>query len=122
MHFIIRWIVTAIAVAAAVAWTPGVAILTPDSTVEAVAVIALFLALINMTIKPVLKVIGAPVTILTLGLFALFANTLLFYLAAWCAGIFGVDVYISSFWAAFCAAIVISIVTCILDLIPGLKG
>lgn len=121
MHFIIRWIVTAIAVAAAVAWAPGVVVVSPGSTVEAIAIIALFLALINMTIKPVLKVIGAPITVLTLGLFALFANTLLFYLAAWCAGLFGVEVLISSFWSAFCAAIIISIVTCLLDLIPGLK-
>lgn len=121
MHFIIRWIVTAIAIAAAVAWTPGVTIVAPDSAVEGIAVIGLFLALINMTIKPVLKVIGAPITVLTLGLFALFVNTLLFYLAAWCAGLFGVEVFISSFWAAFSAALVISIVTCLLNLIPGLK-
>ncbi|MGI6590906.1 MAG: phage holin family protein [Eggerthellaceae bacterium] len=121
MHFIIRWIITAIAVAAAIAVVPGIQITSPQSSVEAIAVIALFLALINMVIKPILKVLGAPITILTLGLFALVVNTLLFYLAAACAGMFGVEVSIASFWSAFFAAIIISIVTFILDLIPGLK-
>lgn len=121
MHFIIRWIVTAIAVAAAFALVPGLQVYGTNSTVEAVAVVALFLALINMVIKPVLKVVGAPITVLTLGLFALVVNTLLLYLAAYCSGLFGVDVYIASFGSAFMGALIISIVTFILGLIPGLE-
>lgn len=121
MHFIVRWIVTAIAVAAAFAAVPGLQIVGTEGTAVSVAVIALFLALINAVIKPVLQVLGAPVTILTLGLFALVVNTLLLYLAAGCAGMFGVEVVIASFWSAFFGAIIISIVTFILGLIPGLQ-
>ncbi|MGI6534956.1 MAG: phage holin family protein [Eggerthellaceae bacterium] len=121
MHFIIRWIVTAIAVAAAFTVVPGLQVVGTNSTVEAIAVVALFLALINMVIKPILKVVGAPITVLTLGLFALVVNTFLLYLAAYCAGLFGVSVYIASFGSAFVGALIISIVTFILGLIPGLE-
>lgn len=121
MHFIIRWIITAVAVAAAIAIIPGIQITSSQNSFEAIAIIALFLALINSVIKPILQVIGAPITILTLGLFALVMNTLLFYLAAACAGIFGVDLSIVSFWSAFFAAIIISIVTFLLTRIPGLQ-
>ena len=122
MHFVIRWIVTAIAVAAAIWLVPGIYIASPHSSVEAVAVIALFLALINLAIKPVLQVLGAPVTVLTLGVFALVVNTLLFYLAAACAELFGVEVTIAGFGSALLASIVISIVTFLLNRVPGLDS
>lgn len=120
MNFIIRWIVTAIAVAAAVWLVPGIEIINNGSSWVGIVFFALILSLINMSIKPILQVLSLPVTVLTLGIFYLIVNTLLLYLAARLAnGLFGAGFYIDSFGSAFVASIVISIVS---TLVNGLIG
>lgn len=116
MKFVARWLVTAVAVGAAVWLVPGIMVVGADSSWIRIGLFALVLALINGSIKPVLQFLGAPVSFLTLGLFYLVINTLMLYLAAWVAnGIFGAGFYISSFGAAFVASIVISIVSAIVN-------
>lgn len=120
MNFIIRWIVTAIAVAAAVWIVPGIEIIGSDASWVGIVLFALILSLVNMSIKPILQVLSLPVTVLTLGIFYLIVNTLLLYVAAWLAnGLFGAGFYIASFGSAFVASIVISIVSA---LVNGLVG
>ncbi len=64
----------------------------------------------------VLQVLSLPVTVLTLGLFYIVVNTFMLYLAAWLAnGIFQVGFLIEGFGWAFLAAIVISIVSALLN-------
>lgn len=119
MSFFIRWIVTAIAVAAAVWIVPGIEVVGSQAWVGVVFT-ALILALINMSVKPILQLLSLPVTVLTLGIFYLVVNTLMLYLAAWMAnGLFGVGFWIASFGSAFVASIVISVVATILN---GLLG
>ena len=85
MNFIIRWIVTAISVAAAVWLVPGIEILSNSASWVGIVFFALILSLINMSIKPILQILSLPVTVLTLGIFYLVVNTLLLYIAAWLA-------------------------------------
>ena len=81
-----------------------------------VAFTSLILALINMSIKPLLQLLSLPATVLTLGIFYLVVNTLMLYLAAWLAnGLFGVGFWIATFGSAFVASLVISIVSTILN-------
>lgn len=116
MNFIIRWIVTAIAVAAAVWIVPGIEIVNGGASWVGIVLFALILSLVNMSIKPILQVLSLPVTVLTLGIFYLIVNTLLLYLAAWLAnGLFGAGFYIASFGSAFVASIVISIVSALVN-------
>ena len=120
MNFIIRWIVTAISVAAAVWLVPGIEILSNSASWVGIAFFALILSLINMSIKPILQVLSLPVTVLTLGLFYLVVNTAVLYLAAWLAnGLFGIGFEIATFGSGFVAAIVISIVSGIVNGIVG---
>ena len=44
---------------------------------------SIVLGLVNAIIKPVVQILALPITILTLGLFALIVNIGMFYLAAW---------------------------------------
>ncbi len=119
MRFIVRWIVTALAVAAAAWILPGIYVAGAQAWVG-VVLTALILALINMSIKPILQVLSLPVTILTLGIFYIVVNTLLLYLAAWIAnGLFGVGFQIDGFLNGFLAAIIISIVSTIVNGITG---
>lgn len=118
MSFLIRWIVTAIAVAAAVWLIPGIEIIGGDSAWVGIVIFALFLSLIDISIKPILQILSLPISVLTLGIFYLVVNTALLYLAAWLAnGLFGVGFWISGFGSAFLASIVISIVSAIVNAI-----
>lgn len=120
MNFLIRWLVTAIAVGVAVWLVPGIVIIGGDGAWVAIAIFALFLSLIDISIKPLLQVLSLPVTVLTLGIFYIVVNTFMLYLAAWLAnGIFQVGFLIEGFGWAFLAAIVISIVSALLN---GLLG
>ena len=81
---------------------------------------ALIIALLNMTIKPILQLFGLPITVITLGIFYIIINTALLYLASWLAnGLFGIDFIIATFGSGFVASIVISIVSSIMN---GLLG
>lgn len=120
MNFILRVIGIFVAVAVAVWLVPGIEIGGTVSTWASVLIIALIIALLNMTIKPILQVLGLPITFLTLGIFYLIINTALLYLASWLAGtLFGVDFIIDSFGSGFVASIVISIVSGILNGVLG---
>lgn len=120
MKFLIRWLVTALAVGAAVWLVPGIDIISSMESWIVIALCGLILSLINMSIKPILQVLSLPVTVITLGIFYLIVNTLMLYLAAWITnGIFQVGFHIDSFGSAFVASIVISIVSVILGAITG---
>lgn len=68
---------------------------------------ALVLAVVNAFVRPVVKLLSLPITIVTLGLFALVVNALMIYLVAWIVP--GVEV--TGFFQTVLAAIVISAVT-----------
>ena len=122
MGFILRWIVTAIAVGAAVWLIPGISIINSEAWVG-VALTGLVLSLVNMSVKPILQLFSMPISVLTLGIFYLIINTLMLELAAWIAnGFFAAGFVISSFGSAFFASIVISIVSAIVNGIVGTEA
>lgn len=120
MNFLIRWLVTAIAVAAAVWLVPGIELIGGDSAWVGIVIFALVLSLVDISIKPLMQLLSLPISVLTLGIFYLVMNTAMLYLAAWLAnGLFGVGFWISSFGSAFVASIVISIVSAIVNAVIG---
>ena len=122
MNFIIRWIVTAIAVGAAVWIVPGIAVAGTTETWAAVAIFGLILSIINIAIKPIMQLISLPITVITLGIFYLVVNTLMLYIAAWISnGLFNVGFDIATFGSAFVASIVISIVSALVNALVGAK-
>ena len=111
MNFIIRWVVTAVSVGAAVFLVPGITTVGSDSAI-AISVLGLVLALINVSIKPILQFLSFPITVITLGIFYLVLNALMLQLAASVAtGIFGSGIAINGFLSAILGSIVISIVS-----------
>lgn len=86
----------------------AVANLVPGIHVEgflAAFIAALVLGLVNTLIRPVLLVLTLPVTVLTLGLFILVINGLLF----WFAGSILRDFVVDSFWHGTMGAVLYSI-------------
>ncbi|MBR3181878.1 MAG: phage holin family protein [Eggerthellaceae bacterium] len=119
MSFLIRWVVTAIAVGAAVWIVPGITTVGNDATV-AVIVGALILSLINISIKPILQILSLPITVFTLGIFYLIVNALILELAAVVGtGLFGSGIAIDGLGSAILGSIVISIVSAIVNSVLG---
>lgn len=122
MNFIIRWLATALAVAAALWIVPGIELIGGAEAWVAVAIFGLILSLINISIKPIMQLLSLPITVITLGIFYLIVNTLMLYLAAWIAnGLFQTGIEIATFGSAFVASIVISIVSALVNALIGNK-
>lgn len=69
------------------------------------------LALVNGTLGPIVRVLTCPLRLLSLGLFSLVVNWLLFLFAAWLSRRVGASIVITTVWAALAGAIIVSIVT-----------
>lgn len=120
MRFILRWIATSVAIAAAIYFVDGLALSETANAIISVLVLGLVMTLVNMAIKPILQFLSLPITVLTLGVFYLVVNTILLYLAAFLAnGLFFAGIQISSFGSAFLASIIISIVSSIANWLLG---
>jgi putative membrane protein len=114
--FILRWAINAIALYAAVMVVNNTigGIILESPTWQSYIWMALIFGLVNALVRPVLKVLTCPLIILTLGLFTLIINTLLFYLVGWIGTLFGVGFTIENFLAAFLGALVVSVVSVLL--------
>lgn len=121
MNFFLRTLGIFIAVGVAVWLVPGIDIYNNgSSTWVSIAIIAVIIALLNMSLKPLMQLLGLPISILTLGLFYLVINTALLYIAAGISNtIFGTGFNIETFGSGFVASIVISIVSTLVNSITG---
>jgi putative membrane protein len=122
MRAAVVWFTTAVAVAVAVSVVPGIGFASEDSLIQTAALAAV-LAVLNSFVKPVMQIVALPVSVLTLGVFALVVNAFVLYLAKWIGnGVFGTGFYIDNFGSAFVAAVVISLVAAVLNRLTGVKG
>lgn len=101
MKMLFRYLGTVAALLLTVNIVPGIY----DSGWEATLLAALVWSVISMVIKPVLKILTLPITIVTFGLFSFVLNALLFWLMALLVPGFAV----AGFWAALLGALVLSI-------------
>jgi len=101
LYAIIRWIVNAFLLMLIPYIVPGVDV----KNFLTALVAALVLAFVNAIIKPILIILTLPINLLTLGLFTLVINGLMFWLVSTVVKGF----IITGFWPAFFAALVFSI-------------
>ena len=112
--FIASWIINTLAVAVAVSILPGIHYDKPQDLLVA----ALLLGILNAFIRPILLLLALPLLIFTLGLFILVINALLLYFVGTILRGFHVD----SFWSAFWGALIISIISVLLNSLTGMGG
>jgi putative membrane protein len=132
IDLLVRILINAIAVIVAVLVVPQISFPAADDALKLqgnwwhVLVVALILALVNSYLKPILKVLSFPITLLTMGLFALILNAILLLLVAFIAkavdinftiGGFPPDITADSIVGAFLGSIVISIVSIVLGML-----
>ena len=99
---ILVWILNAVALLAVAYLLPGIVVASFGSALIA----ALVLGLVNMLVKPVLVLLTLPITIVTLGLFLIVINALLF----WFVGSVLKGFQVNGFWWAVGGAILYSII------------
>lgn len=80
-------------------------------SLEGLLVVSIFLGVLNMTLKPILKFLALPATILTLGLFSFVINGLMVFIAFELAP----GVSIDGLWSSILASFLISIFNMFLE-------
>jgi putative membrane protein len=78
--------------------------------------LALLFGIINSIVGTILRLLTLPLMVVTLGLFALVINAFLLQLLDWISDHFTIDHF---FWTAIWGAIILSIVSVVLDLLVG---
>jgi putative membrane protein len=117
----IRVVVVAISLWVATLIVPGIdnTAGTPTTRIGTLIAVALIFGLVNAVLKPLIKVVGCPFYVLTLGLIGLVVNALLFMLVGFIAEGIGLPFSVGGFGAAFLGAIVVGVVSFLLHvLIP----
>ena len=118
MSLIISWLVNAIALAVAVWLLPGIYVEDGNAWI-AVALMAVIFGLVNALIRPLVKFLTCLVNVITLGLFTLVINALMLWLSGWIAQQLNVAFRVDGFLWAFIGALVISVVSFVLNLFLG---
>jgi putative membrane protein len=132
IDLLVRVLINAIGVIVAVLVVPQISFPAADDLLKVqgnwwqVIVVALILALVNSYLKPILKVLSFPITLLTMGLFALILNAVMLLLVAFIAGAVDINFTIGGFPPKFTAdsaigallgSIVISVVSIVLGML-----
>lgn len=112
-RFIVQFILNAVAVWLTAQLIPGVTVSGAGGAVIAVVAIAV----VNTLIRPIFSLLTLPLQFLTLGLFTLVLNGLMFWLASWIAGFLGGGFSVAGFLPAFIGAIVTSIISTVLSVL-----
>lgn len=113
---IVRWLISTLAIFAAVYLIPGIGFVGPGWEL---GIVALVFGLVNAALRPLLTLLTCPLIILSLGLFGLVINGLLLLLTARIAAALGVAFTVDSFLSAFLGGLVISLVSLALNMLAG---
>jgi putative membrane protein len=82
-------------------------------------VIAVILAVVNALARPIVTLLSLPIVLLTLGLFLLVINALMFGLTIWISDQFGLGLTSTGFAATFLGALIVTVVSWIGEAILG---
>lgn len=114
LGFLVRAALVALGLWLATVWVPGVYIDSPATLILA----GLLLGIVNSIVRPIAIVLTLPMTIVTLGLFLLVINAGMVALVAWMLS----GMHVAGFWAAFWAAVLVSLVSTLGSWFVGPKG
>ncbi|MDU0460707.1 MAG: phage holin family protein [Geobacteraceae bacterium] len=112
-RLVLKWVLNSFALYFVMKIIPGIQI----DRFQDLLVAALVIGLLNAFLRPVIILLTLPVTMLTLGLFTLVINGLMFYLAAHLVSGF----HVTGFGAAFLASLLFSLFSFVLNMVFGTK-
>lgn len=109
MSFLIKFVLSAVITYLLANFLPGAQI----GGFGDAMILVIVLAILNAIVKPILQIIGLPITIITLGLFLFVINAFIIMLASYLMSGFEV----SGFLSALLFSVVLSVATSLVDLI-----
>ncbi|PIQ91531.1 MAG: hypothetical protein COV70_03280 [Parcubacteria group bacterium CG11_big_fil_rev_8_21_14_0_20_39_22] len=109
MGIITKWLLGTLLLLLADRLIPGVVV----EGIYSAMIASIFLGLVNTVIRPVIIILTLPITVLTLGLFTLVINALLF----WFIASFVQGFTVEGFWAAFIGSLFVSLGHILVDVI-----
>ena len=116
MQFVIRLLINAAALWAAIRFVPGISF---EGDWPLLFVVALLFGILNAVIRPILFVLTLPFLILTLGLFTFVLNAFMLWLTSAASDVFGLRFHVDGFGAAFVGALLITVISFALSLLVG---
>lgn len=111
MGFLLKLLLTAIITYILARFLPGAHL---GGFTDAILLV-IVLAILNAVLKPILKILGFPITVLTLGLFLLVINAVIVLLADWLLAGFKLDGFISALIFSVALSLVTSVVDMVID-------
>ena len=111
LGFILKFILTAVLIYGLSMVLPGVVL----GGMGSAAILVLVLGLLNAVVKPILKIIGFPITVLTLGLFLLVINVIIVKLADYLMDSFDVHGFINALIFSLALSLVSAVVDMVID-------
>ncbi|SED10717.1 putative membrane protein [Streptomyces sp. 2131.1] len=118
-NFVVKTIANAGALAVAI-WLVQDITLTGGSTGRkalTLILVALVFGLVNVVVKPIVKLLTLPLFILTLGLITLVVNALMLLLTSWLADVLDLSFHVDGFWTAVLGGLIVSIVSWALNVV-----
>ncbi|MGI8999134.1 MAG: phage holin family protein [Candidatus Limnocylindria bacterium] len=120
MDRVIQILVSAAALYVAVLLVPGLDFaFEPEGALLKFLFVAVIFGLVNAFVRPILRILTFPITIMTLGLFLLVINALMLILTGAISAELDLGLIVSDFFAALLGSMVISIVGTLLSLLIG---
>jgi len=120
MGILIRLVVSAVSLWIATLVIDGIH-LTADTVPKKIGTllaVAVIFGIINAVLRPIIKVIGCGLYVLTLGLISVVVNALLFLLTSWIAGQLSLPFHVDNFWpSAVLGALLVGVVSWLLNML-----
>lgn len=116
MSFVIKTLVTALAVWVAVQLVSG---LEFTGSFVALLAIAVILGVVNALARPIVTFFSLPLVLLTLGLFLLVINALMLALTIWISGALDLGLSSSGFGATLIGSLIVTVVSWIGEAVLG---
>ena len=114
MRLVLRIVINAVALWITAQLLPGIEL---GGSVVGLLVVAVVFGLVNAFIKPIVKLLSLPLTVMTLGLFTLIINAAMLLLTSWLAGGYMnvTGSLLEKLVTAVMGAVIISIVSIVLN-------
>ncbi|SDD19514.1 phage holin family protein [Auraticoccus monumenti] len=118
---LLRLLANAAALGVATLLLPGITLGggSPVRMVLVLLAVALVFGIVNAVVKPIFTVVTLPVVLLSLGVFLLVINALMLWLTSAIGGWFGLGWHVDGFWNALFGALIISVVSFVLNAFIG---
>ncbi|MFF5296822.1 phage holin family protein [Paractinoplanes globisporus] len=120
MGILIRLVISAVSLWIATLVIDGIELNTDSvpKKIGTLLAVAVIFGIINAVLRPIIKVIGCGLYVLTLGLISIVVNGLLFMLTSWIAGKLDLPFHVDNFWpSAVLGAILVGVVSWLLNML-----